>query len=42
MKDTRGLYSTKEKCKIRVIEIIKELPLTKPRMQPRGYLCDEV
>ena len=42
MKDTRGPYSTKEECKIRVTEIVKELPLYRPEMQSKCYRCDEV
>ena len=41
LKDTRGPYITKDECLARVYEIINEMPLYKPEMQPRGYRCDK-
>ena len=41
LKDTRGQYMTKDECLERVYEIVKEVPLYKPQMQPRGYRCDK-
>ena len=39
--DTRGPYITQDQCLARVYEIVQELPLYKPQMQPRGYRCDK-
>ena len=39
--DTRGPYMTYDQCLARVYEIVKEVPLYKPQMQPRGYRCDK-
>ena len=39
LKDTRGPYVTKDKCLARVYEIVNEMPLYKPHMQPRAYRC---
>ena len=41
LKDTRGPYITKDQCLARVYEIVQEVPLYKPQMQPRGYRCDK-
>ena len=41
LKDIRGPYITRDQCLARVYEIVKEIPIYKPRMQPRGYRCDK-
>ena len=41
LKDTRCQYITRDECLARVYEIINEMPLYKPEMQPRGYRCDK-
>ena len=40
-KDTRGPYMTKDQCLARVHEIITEMPVYRPEMQPRAYRCDK-
>ena len=41
LRDTRGPYDTKHKCKVRVVEIIQELPEYRPYSYPKGYRCDK-
>ena len=41
LRDTRGPYITKDECLARVHEIITEMPIYRPEMQPRAYRCDE-
>jgi len=41
LRDIRGPYMTKDQCLARVYEIVKEMPIYKPKMQPRGYRCDK-
>jgi len=41
LRDTRGPYITKDQCLARVYEILKEIPVYRPEMQPRAYRCDE-
>ncbi len=42
LRDTRGPYITVKECNLRVDEIIEEMPVYRPEMEPRGYRCDEV
>ena len=37
--DARGPYKTIEECKVRVNEIIVNIPNHRPHMQSRGYSC---
>ena len=39
LKDIRGPYATKDMCLTRVYEIVSEIPLYRPHMQPRAYRC---
>ena len=39
--DTRGPYSTRYKCKVRIVEILQELPAYRPNFYPKGYYCHE-
>ena len=41
VKDTRGPYPTEHRCKVRVIEILQELPEYRPYSYPKGYRCNE-
>ena len=41
VKDTRGPYATEHRCKVRVVEIIQELPEYRPYSYPKGYRCNE-
>ena len=41
LRDVRGPYMTKEQCKMRVDEIVSDMPVYKPHLQPRGYRCDK-
>ena len=40
--NTRGPYRTEYECNLRVDEIIEEMPVYRPEMEPKGYRCDEV
>ncbi len=41
LRDIRGPYKTHDQCLTRVYEIVQELPLYRPYMQPRGYRCEQ-
>ena len=41
LRDIRGPYTTHDQCLTRVYEIVQELPLYRPHMQPRGYRCEQ-
>jgi len=41
VKDTRGPYPTEHRCKVRVVEILQELPEYRPYSYPKGYRCNE-
>jgi len=41
VKDTRGPYPTEQRCKVRVVEILQELPEYRPYSYPKGYRCNE-
>ena len=41
LRDIRGPYKTHDQCLTRVYEIVQELPLYRPHMQPRGYRCEQ-
>ncbi len=41
LKDTRGPYGTKQQCKVRVVEILQELPEYRPYSYAKGYRCDQ-
>ena len=41
LKYIRGPYATKDRCMTRVYEIVNEMPLYKPHMQPRAYRCEQ-
>ena len=41
LRDIRGPYTTHDQCLTRVYEIVQELPLYRPHMQPRAYTCDK-
>ena len=41
VRDIRGPYITKDECLARVYEIVKEMPIYRPEMQPRAYRCDK-
>jgi len=40
--DTRGPYPTKYNCRVRIVEIIQELPEYRPNYYPKGYYCHEL
>jgi hypothetical protein len=39
--DTRGPYATEQQCKVRIVEILQELPKYRPYSYPKGYRCDQ-
>ena len=41
-RDTRGPYATEQKCKVRVVEILQDLPKYRPYSYPKGYRCDKL
>ena len=41
LKDTRGPYVTERRCKVRVVEILQELPSYRPYSYAKGYRCDK-
>ena len=41
LRDIRGPYKTHDQCLTRVYEIVQELPLYTPYMQPSGYRCEQ-
>jgi hypothetical protein len=42
VKDTRGPYATEQRCKVRVVEILQELPNYRPYSYAKGYRCDKL
>ena len=42
LRDTRGPYPTKGLCLMRAYQIVNDMPKYKPKMESRGYRCDEV
>ena len=41
VRDTRGPYVTKQQCKVRIDEILGDLPEYRPYSYPKGYRCDK-
>jgi len=42
LRDTRGPYATEYKCRVRVVEILEDLPKYRPYSYPKGYRCDKL
>ena len=42
LEDVRGPYPNKKMCKIRIDEIVEQLPLHRPHMQARGFACEKM
>jgi hypothetical protein len=42
LRDTRGPYTTEHKCKVRIVEILKDLPEYRPYSYAKGYRCDKL
>ena len=41
IRDLRGPYATEHSCRVRVVEIIQELPDYRPYSYAKGYRCNE-
>ena len=42
LRDVRGPYLTLTQCIRRSEEIIKEIPKSRPYMEPRGFRCEKM